>query len=75
MIMKKPLLFAVVATTMAQGNQQVTVVGKVVEKDSNEPIVQATVQLLSLPDSTMVIMDALLELGLMDTASADLPPA
>ncbi|MBR1719150.1 MAG: TonB-dependent receptor, partial [Phocaeicola sp.] len=48
------LLFAVLTVSMAQENRQVTVVGKVVEKETNEPIVQATVQLLSLPDSTMV---------------------
>lgn len=48
------LLFAVSAISMAQENRQVTVVGKVVDKSNNEPIVQATIQLLSLPDSTMV---------------------
>ncbi|MCE2616790.1 TonB-dependent receptor [Phocaeicola oris] len=47
------LLLIATINAFAQSNQ-VTVVGKVVEKDTNEPIIQATVQLLSPKDSSMI---------------------
>ncbi len=52
------LLFLLVGTcaasSQAQENRRVTVTGTVVDKDDKSPIGQATIQLLSLPDSTMV---------------------
>lgn len=35
-------------------NKNITVSGKIVEADTQEPVIQATVQLLSLPDSTYI---------------------
>ena len=44
-------------TTMlfAQSRGKVTVSGVVLDKEDNSPVMQATVQLLSLPDSTMAV--------------------
>ena len=39
----------------SQGRNRVTISGTVLDKEDNSPIIQATVQLLSLPDSTMVV--------------------
>ena len=39
----------------SQGRNRVTISGTVLDKEDNSPIMQATVQLLSLPDSTMVV--------------------
>lgn len=49
------LLLVCTGTTLswAQGSKRVTVSGTVVDGDDKSPIAQATVQLLSLPDSTM----------------------
>ena len=38
-----------------QGRGRVTVSGTVLDKEDNSPVMQATVQLLSLPDSTMAV--------------------
>ena len=38
-----------------QGRGRVTVSGTVIDKEDNSSIMQATVQLLSLPDSAMVV--------------------
>ena len=43
------------AQTRGQGRGRVAVSGSVVDKEDNSPVVQATVQLLSLPDSTMAV--------------------
>ena len=43
------------AQSRGQGRGRVTVSGSVVDKEDNSPVVQATVQLLSLPDSTMAV--------------------
>ncbi len=39
----------------AQGGRRVTVTGTVIDGDDKSPVPQATVQLLSLPDSTMAV--------------------
>lgn len=44
------------AISFAQ-NKRVSVAGTVLDKGDNSPVVQATVQLLSLPDSTMAVGD------------------
>ena len=51
------LLLVCAGTTLswAQGGKRVTVSGTVVDGDDKSPIAQATVQLLSLPDSTMAV--------------------
>lgn len=51
------LLLVCTGTTLswAQGSKRVTVSGTVVDGDDKSPIAQATVQLLSLPDSTMAV--------------------
>ncbi|WP_455673539.1 TonB-dependent receptor [Phocaeicola sp.] len=51
------LLLVCAGTTLslAQNNQRVTVTGKVIDGDDKSPVGQATVQLLSLPDSVMVV--------------------
>lgn len=67
MLMKK-LLFCffmsllMVASAVAQ-TRNITVRGKVIDKDSGEPVVQATIQMLSLPDSTYVNGAATLDDG------------
>ena len=43
------------AQNRGQGRGRVTVSGTVIDKEDNSPIMQATVQLLSLPDSTMAV--------------------
>lgn len=48
------LLCLVVWSAFAQSRNHVTVSGRIVEEDTNEPAVQANVQLLRLPDSTYV---------------------
>ena len=55
----KKLLFLTFISLMAAVSvvaqtRNITVKGKVVEKDTGDPVVQATVQLLSLPDSTYI---------------------
>ena len=52
----------VTATAVAQ-TRNITVRGKVVDKDSGEPVVQATVQLMTMPDSAYVNGAATLEQG------------
>lgn len=47
------LLFSAI-TSFAQNNSNVTLTGRVVESDTKEPALQATIQLLSLPDSTYI---------------------
>lgn len=51
------LLLVCTGTTLswAQGSKRVAVSGTVVDGDDKSPIAQATVQLLSLPDSTMAV--------------------
>ena len=44
------------AISFAQ-NRRVSVSGTVLDGSDNSPVVQATVQLLSLPDSTMAVGD------------------
>ena len=56
--MKKFLFFVLLigissAVAFAQTKGRVTVSGTVIDKEDNSPVMQATVQLLSLPDSTM----------------------
>ena len=64
----KKLLFClfmsmlVVASAVAQ-TRNITVRGKVIDKDSSDPVVQATIQMLSLPDSAYVNGAATLEDG------------
>ena len=55
------LLLVCTGTTLswAQGSKRVTVSGTVVDGDDKSPIAQATVQLLSLPDSTMAVGNGL----------------
>ena len=48
------LLSMIVTILLAQSGNQVTMVGKIVDKDSQEPVILATVQLLSPKDSAMV---------------------
>ena len=43
------------AQGQSQGRGRITVSGTVMDKEDNSPIMQATVQLLSLPDSTMAV--------------------
>ena len=43
------------AQGQSQGRGRITVSGTVLDKEDNSPIMQATVQLLSLPDSTMAV--------------------
>ena len=43
------------AQNRGQGRGRVTVSGTVIDKEDNSPIMQATVQLLSLPDSAMAV--------------------
>lgn len=47
------LLFAIVFSAFSQ-TKNITVAGRIIEDDTKEPAVQASVQLLSLPDSTFV---------------------
>lgn len=53
------LLLIGISTTLSfaqsQGRGRVTVSGTVLDKEDDSPIMQATVQLLSLPDSTMAV--------------------
>lgn len=44
-----------IAQNRGQGRERVTISGSVIDKEDNSPVVQATVQLLSLPDSTMAV--------------------
>ncbi len=58
--MKKRLILCLLCTlcavfTWAQTNRRVTVSGTVIDGDDKSPVAQATVQLLSLPDSTMAV--------------------
>ena len=54
----KKLLFCLfmlmLVVSAAAQTRNITVRGKVIDKDSSEPVVQATIQMLSLPDSTYV---------------------
>ena len=43
------------AQNRGQGRGKVTMTGVVLDKEDNSPVMQATVQLLSLPDSTMAV--------------------
>ena len=45
----------VLAQSRGQGRARATVSGSVIDKEDNSPVMQATVQLLSLPDSAMVV--------------------
>ena len=45
------------APSRSQSRGRVTLSGSVLDKEDNSPIMQATVQLLSLPDSTMAVGD------------------
>ncbi|MCF0160242.1 MAG: TonB-dependent receptor, partial [Bacteroidaceae bacterium] len=54
MIKKFLLLFLLSFMVMSAAAQRVTVSGRVTEKDGKTPIEQATVQILSLPDSTYI---------------------
>ena len=45
----------VLAQSRGQVRARVAVSGSVIDKDDNSPVMQATVQLLSLPDSAMVV--------------------
>ncbi|MDR0988464.1 MAG: TonB-dependent receptor [Prevotellaceae bacterium] len=47
------LLLITVLPSLSQ-TKNITVTGRVIENDTKEPVVQATIQLLSLPDSTFV---------------------
>ena len=55
------LLLMVLGTTVSlaqsrgQNRKRITVSGIVLDKDDKSPVMQATVQLLSLPDSTMAV--------------------
>lgn len=52
------LLIGIGSTMLfAQTRGKVTVSGTVFDKEDNSPVIQATVQLLSLPDSTMAVGD------------------
>lgn len=58
--MKKLVLLLLLVCTCAtlswaQNGKRITVMGTVIDGDDKSPIGQATVQLLSLPDSTMVV--------------------
>lgn len=58
--MKKLVLLLLLVCTCAtlswaQNSKRITVTGTVIDGDDKSPIGQATVQLLSLPDSTMVV--------------------
>lgn len=48
------LLMLVTASAFAQGGSRGRVSGKVIDADDQAPVMEATVQVLSLPDSTMV---------------------
>lgn len=48
------LFMSMLVVSAAAQTRNITVRGKVIDKDSNEPVVQATIQMLSLPDSTYV---------------------
>lgn len=65
--MKKLIIGTVLllTTTLSVFSQtkNITVTGRVIEDDTKEPIMQATVQLLSLPDSTFVTGIATTERG------------
>lgn len=56
------MLFVGLLSVYAQ-NKNITVSGIVVEAETKEPILQATVRLLSLPDSTYVAGAATLAKG------------
>lgn len=56
------LLMVGTLSTIAQ-TKNITVTGTVTEADSNEPAIQATVQLLSLPDSAYVVGAATVDKG------------
>ncbi len=56
------LLLSTTVCTFAQ-NKNITVSGVVIEADTREPVEQATVQLLSLPDTTFVVGIATLRNG------------
>ena len=53
------LLLVCTGTTLswAQGSKRVTVSGTVVDGDDKSPIAQANVQLLSLPDKYIIIIE------------------
>mgnify|MGYP000048993437 CR=1 FL=1 len=58
--MKKLILLLLLVCTCAtlswaQSGKRITVTGSVIDGDDKSPVGQATVQLLSLPDSTMVV--------------------
>ena len=58
--MKKLVLLLLLVCTCAtlswaQSGKRITVTGSVIDGDDKSPVGQATVQLLSLPDSTMVV--------------------
>ena len=62
--MKKLVLLLLLVCTCAtlswaQSGKRITVTGSVIDGDDKSPVGQATVQLLSLPDSTMVVGKAL----------------
>ena len=48
------LLMLMIASAFAQGGSRGRVSGKVIDADDKLPVMEATVQVLSLPDSTMV---------------------
>ena len=48
------LFMSMLVVSGAAQTRNITVRGKIIDKDSNEPVVQATIQMLSLPDSTYV---------------------
>lgn len=49
------LICSFATLSWAQNNKRITVTGKVIDGDDKSPVGQATVQLLSLPDSTMAV--------------------
>ena len=49
------LLIGLGTTMLLAQSGKVTVSGVVLDKEDNSPVMQATVQLLSLPDSTMAV--------------------
>ncbi len=71
----KKLLFLTFISLMAAVSvvaqtRNITVKGKVVEKETGDPVVQATVQLLSLPDSTYINGAATLDDGTFELPKA-----
>ena len=48
------MTWAFIAVCSAQSAKKVTILGNIMDGDDKSPVIQATVQLLSLPDSTMV---------------------